>query len=269
MDVLSTELVKLLLFLTPGLLAAWIFFGLTAYERDSPFERIVQALIFTAIVQVLVIVVQWASLEIGKWHTIGYWTENVATVWSFVIALALGLAIARCANWDLVHTKLRDWGFTANTSYPSEWFSAFKTKKLYVVLHFKDERRLHGWPEQWPDHQTSGEFLICNPKWLLEDGSEIVCDETDCIVVLASDVELVEFMKFKDDVESDCDSEQVEHSKGGTHVVEQALIDTQGFVNSGPREDGPATDQDSNDAQGSATQEIGSKSRRHPKRSRK
>jgi hypothetical protein len=196
MEYLSNDFRDLLLYLTPGFLTAWIFFGLTAYPRSSPFERIVQALVFTAIVQTIVIVIRWAVVAIGRnYFVLGTWTDNVGVVWSFLIALALGLGVARCANWDLVHQQLRKYGFTANTSYPSEWFSAFKRKDLFIILNLRCGRRIHGWPEEWPDHPDSGQFVLSHSEWLLKDKSRIPLLQAECLVIPAAQVSYVEFMK--------------------------------------------------------------------------
>ncbi len=47
MNLPSSEVLKVIYALLPGFVAAWIFYGLTAPPRQSPFERVVQALIFT------------------------------------------------------------------------------------------------------------------------------------------------------------------------------------------------------------------------------
>ena len=45
----SSEIVGVLSFLLPGFVAAAIFYSLTSYPKPSPFDRVVQALIFTVI----------------------------------------------------------------------------------------------------------------------------------------------------------------------------------------------------------------------------
>ena len=58
MDLPSSEIVKVIYALLPGFLTAWVFYGLTAHPRQGTFERVVQALIFTGIVQAIVLVIQ-------------------------------------------------------------------------------------------------------------------------------------------------------------------------------------------------------------------
>ena len=41
------DVLNLIYALMPGFVAAWIFYGLTAHPQKTPFERTIQALIFT------------------------------------------------------------------------------------------------------------------------------------------------------------------------------------------------------------------------------
>lgn len=51
MDDLVKEIIPLLQYLIPGFLAAWIFYSLTAFKKPDTFGQIVQALIFTLVIQ--------------------------------------------------------------------------------------------------------------------------------------------------------------------------------------------------------------------------
>jgi len=150
----SKEVVSLIYSLLPGFLTAWIFYGLTAHPKRSPFERAVQALIFTALVRTFVVVVE----------KIGEWTEDTGFVWSILLAILLGHVLAYFANKNFYHTFLsKKFDLTQRTSYPSEWFSTFSRYKRYVILHLAGERRISGWPYEWPDHPDTGHFVLQEP----------------------------------------------------------------------------------------------------------
>lgn len=203
MDWTSSELVSVIYYLLPGFVAAWVFYGLTAHPKASPFERVVQALIFTVVVQALVAVVCWALCGVGRVASLGPWSKQCGLVWSVVLALAVGLAFAWLANRDCCHALLRKWRLTSRTSFPSEWFSAFSRQKRWVVLHLSDGRRLYGWPEEWPDHSDAGHFLMDQPEWLLDDGQRAPLYGVEKTLVPASDVEMVEFVKGKEEMEAE------------------------------------------------------------------
>lgn len=197
MEVLTEDLIRLFYDLLPGFLAAWVYYGLTPHEKPSPFERVIQALIFTVIVRALFIVFQKAVLVIWdkgspEWLT----TENGSLVLSVVIAVAIGLVFAKLTNNDSLHRWARKLRLTRQTSFPSEWYSAFAREARWVVLHLRGERRLYGWPEEWPDSPEQGHFLITQPEWLLEDGSRAPSEKVELLLVPATEVEMVEFIKY-------------------------------------------------------------------------
>jgi hypothetical protein len=221
MEGLSKETIDIIYALLPGFISAWVFFGLTAHQKQSPFERVVQALIFTMFVKALLVPTKAIALLIGKLHSFGPWDSDVTIFWSVLLALAVGLFTARLANNDTIHKFLRtwkwyddwrerlkkkqffkirvfrwlpSWAWTCRTSSPSEWFSTFQKRPVYMILHLKNQRRLQGWAEQWPDQQDKGQFAIMKPKWLLDDGNEAELFKVECILVLAQDVEMIEFL---------------------------------------------------------------------------
>jgi hypothetical protein len=210
MDLPSPEIVRVIYALLPGFLTAWVFYGLTAHPRQGTFERVVQALIFTGIVQAIVLVIQGTLLFLGhQVLSLGPWTDGRAYVLSIVVAILLGVVVALFANKDWFHTFLREYkwfkkigGVTTRTSYPSEWFSALSRDKRYVVLHLKGERRLFGWPFEWPDQADAGHFAIMEPEWVLDDNSRAPLHKVERLIVSAKDVVMVECVKFDYEVKA-------------------------------------------------------------------
>lgn len=158
----SSEAVSILTFLLPGFVAAAVFYSFTSHPKPSEFERVVQALIFTivaqAIVEVLRAVLLWVGGAVGAVAT---WTKTGEITTSVSVAIVVGLVAVRMVNNDTLHGLLRRLRFTRESSYPSEWYSAFsRHPDSYVVLHLKGERRLYGWPEEWPTRPDQGHFSI-------------------------------------------------------------------------------------------------------------
>jgi uncharacterized protein DUF6338 len=200
MELISKESIGLVSYLLPGFLAAWAFYGLTAHPKRNAFERVVQALIFNAIILVIVAAVRWSLESLARFHSFGEWSAEVNLFWSLVVAAVLGVLFAVFANHDLLHGLFRWLRITKRTSYPSEWFSAFNREKRRVTLHLKDGRRIHGWPTEWPDQADSGHFLLDQASWLLDDGTIAPLFMVDHLVVAASEVEMVEIMKRPEEV---------------------------------------------------------------------
>jgi hypothetical protein len=198
MDFPSQAVIAVLTYLLPGFITAAVVYSLTPSPRPIPFERVVQALIFTMLVQVGVLGVRWVLLGLGP-HVglVGAWTEGVRLAWSVVLAGALGLLLAWAANTDRVHGVLRTLGVTCQTSFSSEWYGVFSKNKGYVVLHLSGQRRLYGWPEEWPSTPGQGHFVMAQAEWL-NDRTRIELTGVKRILVKAEDVEMVELMEVID-----------------------------------------------------------------------
>ncbi len=195
MDSISQNVVTVLQYLLPGFLAAWIFYGFTSYPKPSQFERVIQALIFTLIIQLVVFVEEAIFLGIGVHYSIGNWSVRSDIICSTVSAIFLGIVFSYYANNDKFHGLIRRIGISRETSFPSEWFGTFSQRVTYIVLHLKDERRLYGWPIEWPSLPDRGHFLLVEASWL-EDSKEIPVKGVESILVDVTDVRWVEFMEI-------------------------------------------------------------------------
>ena len=194
MNALSNNVVALLTFLLPGFVAAAVFHSLTPFPRREPFERTVQALIFTILIQAAVAVVQSVLLFVGKSGLeIGPWNHRAELVWAVLLAVALGLVSAAVSNRDSVHQLLRRLGITHQTSFASEWYGALCRGNSYVVLHLTGSRRLYGWPEEWPSTPGKGHFVVIQGEWL-DDSKSTILPPENRVIVSATDVEMVELI---------------------------------------------------------------------------
>ena len=193
MENIATDVIALLRYLLPGFLAAWIFYGFTSYPKPSQFERVVQALIFTLIVQAGVYCVKLSLIWAGNYIVLSKWDEQSEVVTSIIIASFVGFVFAYFANTDKFHSLVRHLGITRETSFPSEWFGVFSKKVTYVVLHLNDERRIYGWPIEWPSEPGKGHFALQQVSWLNGD-EQIPLNNVDSVLIKGEDVKWVEFM---------------------------------------------------------------------------
>jgi hypothetical protein len=185
MDDVSKDVVSLLLQLFPGFIAAWILYGLTSYPKPSQFERVAQAVVFSFLIKVLVVPEHWALLYIGQLFA------------ATVTGILFGLSASYLANNDRLYRVARRLGLTKRTAYPSEWYGALTRKPKYVVLHLDGDRRISGWPLQWPSDPRHGHFELAEAAWLTKDWAapEIPLDGVDSILIAASAVQFIEFLK--------------------------------------------------------------------------
>lgn len=202
MDGIAKDTITLLQYLLPGFLAAWVFYALTSFPKPSQFERVVQALIFTLIAQALVFVERAVLLQPGRFIQLGTWNSDSDIVASTITGIVVGLLASFAANNDTLHWYLRKFRITRETSYPSQWYRAFLKGETYIVLHLKDERRIYGWPQEWPSDPSKGHFVLQKTSWL--DGTEDVpMKGVETVVVNVQDVEIVEFMELPKESSND------------------------------------------------------------------
>jgi len=191
---LGAEAITLLTYLLPGFLAAMIFYGFTSHPKPSQFERVVQALVLTFVVQVSTSFVRVPLEWVGHFWSLAAWDKASNALVSAILAIALGATLAHFANTDKAYAWLRRRGLTSRTSHPSEWYCVFSQKVMFVILHMKDERRLYGWPKEWPIEPDKGQFYIMLPCWIQPDGNQIDLPQLDGILIQAKDVKWVEFV---------------------------------------------------------------------------
>ena len=194
---MTGEIVGLLTFLLPGFVAAAIFYSLTSHPKPNAFDRVVQALIFTVVGQAIAAVAV-LSLSENAMEIYAEWGEERQLVLSVSIAIMLGLIATLVTNNDTLHRILRLLSITRETSYPSEWYSAFSRHSgCYVVLHLQGERRLYGWPVEWPSAPDNGHFRIANAEWLVDDEGDqkqVPVEGVSAILIPVAAVEMVEFL---------------------------------------------------------------------------
>jgi len=200
MDSISNELVNVLTFLIPGFITAWVVFGLTAAKKPSQFERIVQALIFTAVINAAFEVISGVIL---KTCLVSLYEYRLA--YHIVMALFLGLSYSWLINHDLIHKGLRTIGLTQRSALSNEWnFTHSKLTKNWVVLHMKDGKRLFGFPEICSTGGDDGHYFVIYPHWVNDKG-EVELDlsnELEGILIPATEISRVEFCKERlDNVE--------------------------------------------------------------------
>ena len=188
----SSEAVSVLTFLLPGFVAAAVFHSLTSYPKPKEFDRVVQALIFTIIAQAIVQGIQGMARLVKSEIS---WIAEFEILVSVCIAVAVAIVVVYLSNHDTLHGLLRRLGVTKETAYPSEWYSTFyRNSDCYVILHLQGQRRLYGWPEEWPSLPDQGHFRIAEGEWLVED-KRILAEGVVAIVIPAKEVEMVEFIR--------------------------------------------------------------------------
>jgi len=158
MGEISKDILTLLTQLMPGFLTAWVVYGLTTYTKPVQFERIVQALIYSFIVNTLVLIMEKILIFFGNFISFGAWDHSAEIITSTSTAIILGIILSYYMTNDSFFGLARRLNLTSRTPYPSEWYGAFATNPRYIVLHLEGSRRIYGYPIEWPTEPNSGHF---------------------------------------------------------------------------------------------------------------
>lgn len=196
MNEIVNEVLQVVQSLLSGFVATVIFYWLADAIKPTQFERVIQALMCTGVIQLLVASLEAVCLFIGRWYSLGHWTNQTGTAWSVTLAVTMGLTLAFLSHQDALYRLARRLGFTSKASL-SEWRFAFsRNLDRWGVLHMRDGRRLMGYPDVWPDDPQAGHFLMGFPAWVVE-GEIIEVQDTARLLIANADVQWVEFLKSK------------------------------------------------------------------------
>lgn len=202
MDETSKEVLALLTQLMPGFLTAWVVYGLTTYTKPPQFERVVQALIYSFLVNAIVAAIEPTLLFAGHFVHLGTWDKSSELVVSTIVALLLGLLLSYWMRNDGFFQIARRLRLTTRTPFPSEWYGAFATKPRYIVLHLSGSRRLSGYPIEWPTEPTVGHFRMTDAAWIDDENHETILGGDESILIEAKQVEMVEFLKSQEEIDN-------------------------------------------------------------------
>lgn len=199
--------VEMLQYLSAGLIASWVFYGLTPYKEPKPFDRIVRALVYTAIIGLLANMLVFIVGKRPWWPQPGSHGWLLATsLLVFVLSLLVGLLLAIAANNNWPHRWLarfpmitREAVHDSNLSYAMN-----DRERQYIVLILRDGRRVFGYPSAWPSQPDEDFFYLADHEWLEgeddhndADGTKKP-DDSRAIAIAAKDVLAVEFVSDKD-----------------------------------------------------------------------
>ncbi len=196
----NNEAISILWFLLPGFISSGLFRLLISNPKPSGFESVAQVFIFTVIVHVIggLFFSFWLEKRNNSSYSDSFENYTVEIVFLLLISIVVGILSSLIWNKDWLFKALRKIKITKQSSYRSAQYSAFAFHNdCYVVLHLKNQRRLYGWPKEWPSHPEDQHYLIEDCEWL-EENNRIPLQGVSHILVPANEIEMVEFVPIND-----------------------------------------------------------------------
>lgn len=210
---------ELLQYVFAGLVASWVFYGLTPYREPQPFNRVVRALIYTAVIQLSAEFIVALSDD-GGWQVKSVAAANggarlaASPLLVWLLSFGLGFALALMANNNWPHKWLIRfppewkwtkwlWRVTNQSSHENNLsYTMWMRRGDFIVLALKNGRRVYGWPDSWPDHPDEDFFLLSNYEWLpgaRDDPAAVAAANQKippkgAILISAKDVDVIEFV---------------------------------------------------------------------------
>jgi hypothetical protein len=174
--------------LLPGLIVFLVVRGLTARTRKiEAIEAVLHGLAYTLVVYAL-----WDFLS--QWSLI----PTPERLGLCLCAIAVGVCIAWLTNTGKGYALLRRLGVTHQPPWKTVWQTSFERARSdyagWIVLHFKDSRRVMGSLRGWSEERANGYVAIEGAKWLHgeEDKHDSSCP--DLLLFDSDEIACVQFV---------------------------------------------------------------------------
>jgi Family of unknown function (DUF6338) len=179
------QAIEILFLLLPGFIAAWLFYSLTGHKKPSSFERIVQALIFTAVIRVFVFLLSLSGFPINRWGDEAQFSISVG------LGVLVGILFTLGSNYNSFHAVMQFFRVTKKDSTPAWYHNLFKYER-FLVLTLRGGDRIQGWARHWPEDHDDGHFALENARWLDKDDDHVNIDNVVNTIIPAKKVLFVQ-----------------------------------------------------------------------------
>ncbi|MBS0662844.1 MAG: hypothetical protein JSR48_06245 [Verrucomicrobia bacterium] len=205
---LSYEVLNVLLFLCPGLLASTVLRLLVYRKESSPYDKVVSALLWSLLIYALCALighgaaVQMSETKRGDATYKGIVYSAAAIFWLLGMSLVAPTLLAFAFNRDLVGWVLRKLRITSQSARATIWLDVFAEYRRYVVVHFADGRRVYGWVMHYSNSAEDGNIYLYEPQWL-DDQNKLTANESHGLFLVKRElIDFIEFLKSPDELNS-------------------------------------------------------------------
>lgn len=194
MDDVSEKIIPLLQQLLPGFFAMMTFYWFASAPKPTQFERVIQALVLTAIISLMIGLLEKLFYFLGHFVSFGEWGAEHTTIYSIILATIMGCALAYASNRDIIFDKARRYKITKKASADDFIHILRQNSESKVIVNFKDDRRLCGAVKSYPNEISTGVIWIGNPRWM-DDTKTYTNNQINSILINISDIKFIEFIE--------------------------------------------------------------------------
>lgn len=193
---------QIILMLLPGFLTLAIKNGLFATKDKAGVDKIVEAIAFSLVdygVYVLISTSLGLSLirvQIQKEavQLTGLNIQNILLI--LAIAILIGVLVATLLERGWLYKILRKLKITYLTGRIAVWNDVFSSyRKIWVLVHLKDGRKVIGWPKYYSEVSTRRELFLAEAAWMTDDGKFINVEGEGILITEGCGIDLVEILK--------------------------------------------------------------------------
>ena len=200
------EALAVLIVLLPGFLAARLVQSFANRRKQSDFDKVVEALVYTFVIYL--VYSTWAQGLPIDWKV----TKESADVEHYLVdfhsrrllgigAIAIGLALVAIldANHDLTGRLLRRLRVSRHTTRPNIWSDTFHQCAGFVQVELKDGRQVVGWVVRSSRDSEESSLFLSHAHWLDDAAEPIEIPGPGILLTKASGIRHVMFL---DEVEA-------------------------------------------------------------------
>jgi hypothetical protein len=186
-EIPKIESLGILFTLLPGLVTDMVVRALTARGKKlEATEVILYGLAYTVVVNAI-----WVFLK-----RLGSWIPTPDLVGLSICAVVLGILVSVIVNRGLAYRILRGCGVTAEAPWRTTWETTLRefrnTRGEYVLLEFRDGRRVFGGLRGFSAQQKDGHFCLERVQWL--SGDSVHAEQPGLMLFSAEDVSSVQLL---------------------------------------------------------------------------
>lgn len=197
---LGYQSLGVLLILLPGFLTAELVRTLATRSKQTEFEKVIQAFIYSFLIYVCFagmkgtfpVSVRTDSAGSGQHYTIEPHFRPLVEL--AIIATVLGIVVAVSMNKDIPFNFLRRIRFTQRTFRVSVWNDTFHSFAGYVQVVLADGQVIMGYLRFYSDTEDQPSLFLEDAAWVKSDGSQISIPESGILLTKETGIRYVMFL---------------------------------------------------------------------------